>query len=147
VHDLRLGNARELRTTLGEASYEVPERLARLLGACAQIPGVPRAHVCALEVPHEGADQVVPVVDLAGRQVLEPRPRRVCEVQRQVADDDLVGGGPAQLARQAIVVESHTRVRLPRVLIDRGGLAEALGEARRADLPAEHVGSRGLRRR
>jgi hypothetical protein len=49
-------------------------------------------HVCALEVRHEGADQVVPVVDLAGRQVFEPSSRRVSEVQRQVADDDLVGG-------------------------------------------------------
>jgi hypothetical protein len=31
-------------------------------------------HVRALEISHERADQVVPVVDLAGRQVLEPRP-------------------------------------------------------------------------
>jgi hypothetical protein len=30
-------------------------------------------------------------------------------VQRQVADDDLIGGGSAQLACQAIVVEPHTR--------------------------------------
>jgi hypothetical protein len=30
VHDLGLGDARELRATLGEASYEVPERLARV---------------------------------------------------------------------------------------------------------------------
>jgi hypothetical protein len=56
VHDLRLGHARELRTALGEAPYEVPERLAGLLGARAQVPGVPRAHVRALEVSHEGAD-------------------------------------------------------------------------------------------
>jgi hypothetical protein len=84
---------------LGEAPYEVPEQLARILVTCAQVPGVPRAHVRALEVPYQGADQVVPIVDLIGRQVLEPRPRRVGEVQRQVADDDLVGGGPAQLAR------------------------------------------------
>jgi hypothetical protein len=56
VYDLGLGHARELRVALGEAPYEVPERLARLLGACAQVQGVPRAHVCALEVLHEGAD-------------------------------------------------------------------------------------------
>jgi hypothetical protein len=80
VYDLGLGHARELRAALGEASYEVPERLAGLLGACEQVPRVPRAHVCALEVPHEGADQVVPVMDLAGRQMLEPHSHRVSEV-------------------------------------------------------------------
>jgi hypothetical protein len=35
VHDLGLGHARELRAALGEAPYEVPERLAGILGACA----------------------------------------------------------------------------------------------------------------
>jgi hypothetical protein len=82
VHDLGPGHARELRAALREAPYEVPERLAELLGACAQIPGVSRAHIRALEVPHEGADQIVPVVNLAGRQVLKSCSRRVGEVQR-----------------------------------------------------------------
>jgi hypothetical protein len=108
VHDLGLGDTRELRIALGEAPYEVLERLAGLLGARAQVPGVPRAYVGALEVPHEGANQVVLVVDLAGRQLLEPRPRRIGDVQWQVADDDLVGGGSAQLARQTIVIEPYT---------------------------------------
>jgi hypothetical protein len=73
LHDLGLGHAWELRAALGEVPYEVPERLTGLLGARAQITGVSRAHVRALEVPHKGADQVVPVLNLAGRQVLEPR--------------------------------------------------------------------------
>jgi hypothetical protein len=34
-------------------------------------------------------------VDLAGRQVLEPCPRRVGEVQGEVAGDDLFTGGPS----------------------------------------------------
>jgi hypothetical protein len=33
-------------------------------------------------------------VDLASRQVLEQRPRRVGEVQGEVTDDNLVVGGP-----------------------------------------------------
>jgi hypothetical protein len=33
VHDLGLGHAPELRAALGEALYEVPERLAGFLGA------------------------------------------------------------------------------------------------------------------
>jgi hypothetical protein len=45
-----------------------------------QVLGVFRAHVRALEVLDEGADQVVLGMDLAGRQMLEPRSRRVGEV-------------------------------------------------------------------
>jgi hypothetical protein len=43
------------------------------LGARPQVPEVPRAHVHALEVSHEHADQVIPAVNLAGQQALEPR--------------------------------------------------------------------------
>jgi hypothetical protein len=99
VHDLGLCDAREPRAALGEAPYEVPERLAGLLGAGAQVPGVPRVYVRALEVANERVDKVVPIVDLAGRQVLKPRPRRVGDVLGEVADDDFVAGGSAQLAR------------------------------------------------
>jgi hypothetical protein len=35
VHDLGLSDARELCRALGEAPYEIPERLTGLLGACA----------------------------------------------------------------------------------------------------------------
>jgi hypothetical protein len=98
VHNLGLRHTWELRAALGEAPYEVSERLFGLLGAGAHVPGVPRAHVRSLEVTDERADQVIPVVDLTGRQVLEPRPGRVGEVQGEVADDDLVTSGPAQLA-------------------------------------------------
>jgi hypothetical protein len=99
VHDFGLRHAQEIRAALGEAPYEVPERLAGLLSARTQVPVVPRAHIRALEISYERADQVVPVVDLVGRKVLEPRPRRIGEVQGEVADDDLVAGSPAQLSR------------------------------------------------
>jgi hypothetical protein len=56
VHDLGLRHARELRTELGEAPYEVPERFTGLLSARTQVPGVPRVHVRALEISHERAD-------------------------------------------------------------------------------------------
>jgi hypothetical protein len=39
--------------------------------------------------------------------MLEPRSRRVGEVQGQVADDEFIGGGSAQLACQAVVVEPY----------------------------------------
>jgi hypothetical protein len=98
VHDLGLSYAREFSTALGKMSYEILERLVGLLGARPQVSGVPRTHIRALEVPHECVNLVLPIVDLTGRQVFKPRPSRVCEVQRQVADDHFVSGGTAQLA-------------------------------------------------
>jgi hypothetical protein len=67
-------------------------------------------------------------MDLDGREVLEPRPRRVGEVQGEVTDDNLVGGGPAQLTRQTVVVEPHAGVRLPVVLDDRVGWRKRWGK-------------------
>jgi hypothetical protein len=56
VHDLRLRHAGKLYTALGEAPYEVPKQFAGLLGTRAQVPGVSRVYIRALEIPHERAD-------------------------------------------------------------------------------------------
>jgi hypothetical protein len=61
-----------------------------LLVAALEIPRVPRAHVCALEVSSEGFDQVVPVGDLCRRQMLQPGPGSVREEQGEVEDDEVV---------------------------------------------------------
>jgi hypothetical protein len=62
----------KLGALLRESPDVVPERLSRLWAAASEIPGVPRAHVRALEVADEGLDQVVPVGDLPRRQMLQP---------------------------------------------------------------------------
>jgi hypothetical protein len=49
-------------------------------------------------------------------------------MQGEVADDNLVGGGPAQLTRQAVVVEPYAGVRLPVIFVNRRGLTETLGK-------------------
>ena len=86
--DLGVLHAGELGALLGETPDVVPQRLIGLLTAPSEIPGVPRAHVRALEIAHEGPDQVRPVVDLVGRKMLRPGACRVCKVQRKIADDD-----------------------------------------------------------
>ena len=75
---------------LGEASDEVSERLVRFLATALKVPGVSRAHVCALEIPDEDPNQVTPVVDLRGRKVLEPGSHRVRQEQGEIADDEQV---------------------------------------------------------
>jgi hypothetical protein len=70
VDDIRVGDVGQLGALLRKSPDVVPQGLSRLVAAASEIPGVPRAHVCALEVADEGFDQVVPVGDLRRRQML-----------------------------------------------------------------------------
>ena len=135
IDELEVGDAGELGALLGEASDVVTQGLIGLLLAPSEIPGVPRAHVSALEVAHEDLDQVVPVVDLVRGKVFEPCPRRVCKVQRKVADDHGVVCRVAQLASQAVVVEPEPGISFSRVLGEDGGLTKARGETEQRRFP------------
>jgi hypothetical protein len=103
--DIRIGDVGQLGALLRESPDVVPERLSRLLSAASEVPGVPRAHVRALEIAGEGLDQVVLVGDLPRRQVLQPGASGVGEEQGEVADDEVVIVRSTQLAGQSIVCE------------------------------------------
>jgi hypothetical protein len=91
----------------------VPQGFSRLLAVASEIPGVPRAHICALEVVGEGFDQVVPVGDLCRRQMLQQGSGGVGEEQGEVADDEVVIVRPTQLAGQPVVCKPQFRPCLP----------------------------------
>jgi hypothetical protein len=65
--DIRVGDVGQLGSLLRKSPDVVSQRFPWLLAAASEIPRVPRAHVCALEVSSEGFDQVVPVGDLRRR--------------------------------------------------------------------------------
>ena len=88
--DIGVRDVGELGPLLGESPDEVSEGLIGLLSATPEVPGVPRAHVRALEVPDEDLDQVCPVVDQALREMLEPSSSRIGQVQWEVPDDEEV---------------------------------------------------------
>ena len=88
--DVGVRDVGELSALFGESPDEVSEGLIGLLPAAPEVPGVPRAHVRALEVPDKDPDQVGPVVDHALREVLKPCPGRVGQMQWEVADDEQV---------------------------------------------------------
>jgi hypothetical protein len=48
VDDIRVGDVGQLGALLRKSPDVVPQGLSRLLAAASKIPGVPRAHVCAL---------------------------------------------------------------------------------------------------
>jgi hypothetical protein len=126
---------------VGLITWEVPsqERLSRLLAAASEIPGVPSAHIRALEVVGEGLDQVVPIGDLPRRQMLQPGSSGVGEEQGEVADDEVVIVRSTQVVGQPVVREPPFRPRLPRVLCDSSRGSEPGREWRPSYGPAESL--------
>jgi hypothetical protein len=51
--DIRVGDVGQLGALLRKSPDVVPQGISRLLAAASEITGVPRAHVCALEVVGE----------------------------------------------------------------------------------------------
>src|SRR6187455_4275 len=135
--DIRVGDVGQIGALLRESPDVVPERLPRLLPAASKVPGVPGAHVCALEIASEGLDQVVPVGNLPWRQVLQPGASGVGEEQGEVTDDEVVIVRSTQLAGQPVVCEPQFRSRLPRVLCDSSRGSEPGRERRPSDGSAE----------
>jgi hypothetical protein len=128
--DIRVGDVGQLGALLGESPDVVPERLSQLLAAASEIPGVPRAHIRALEITGEGLNQVVPVGDLPRRQMLQQGSSGVGEEQGEVADDEVVIVRSTQLAGQPVVREPQFWPCLPRVLCD-GSRGSEPGRERR----------------
>jgi len=70
--DVGVGDVRYDVALLRETPYVFPEGLLRLLPAVLEVPRVPRAFICALEVPDEDFPQVRLAGDLVRREMLEP---------------------------------------------------------------------------
>jgi hypothetical protein len=88
--DIRVGDVGKLDALLRKSPDILPQGFPWLLAAASEIPGLPRAHGCALEVSSEGFDQIVLVGDLRRRQMLQPGSGGVGEEHGEVADDEVV---------------------------------------------------------
>jgi hypothetical protein len=111
--DIRVGDVGQLGALLQKPPDVLSQGFPWLLAAALEIPGVPRAHVRALEVSSEGFDQVVPVGDLRRRQMLQPGSGGVGEEQGEVADDEVVIARSTQLAGQPVVRKPQFRPCFP----------------------------------
>lgn len=60
----------ELDVLLGESMNVLTQNLIMLLSATLEVPGISEEHICALEIFRKNPDQVTPVMDLGGREVL-----------------------------------------------------------------------------
>jgi len=96
-----VGDVQELGALLGEASSVLSERFSRFLLALAEVPRIARADVSPLKNSFEHPDQVGPVVDLVGREFLDPPTSCVGEEQWKLSDDGpIVPSSTSQLACQ-----------------------------------------------
>jgi len=75
-------DVRELRALLGEASSIFSKRFSGFLLALAEVPRIAGTCEGPLEVSIKYLDQVSPVVDLVGRELLEPPTSGVREEER-----------------------------------------------------------------
>ena len=67
-----VGDVRQLGALLREASSVLSEGFSRLLLTFAEVPRVAGSYVGPLEVTLKHPDQIDPIVDLVGRELLEP---------------------------------------------------------------------------
>jgi hypothetical protein len=75
-------DVRQLGALLREASSILLESFPWLLLALAEVPRVVRPYVGPLEVALEYSDQIDPIMDLVGRELLEPSTGGVGEKER-----------------------------------------------------------------
>jgi len=75
-------DVRQLGALLREATSILSESFPWLLLALAEVPRVARPYVGPLEVTLKYSDQIDPIVDLVGRELLEPSTGGVGEKER-----------------------------------------------------------------
>ena len=116
-YHIDVGDVRELVALPGEAPDVPMEGLTGLLTVVLEVPWVPRALVCALEVSHKDL-QIRPTLDYVGRQVLQPCSRRIGQEQWEVADNKVVIIRTTGLTGKPIVFEPKLGVCFPRIFRD-----------------------------
>ena len=98
-------DVRELVALSGEAPDVLAEGLTGLLTVVLEVPWVPSALVCALDVSHKDLLQIRPTLDSVIRQVFQPRSCRVGQEQWKVADNEVIIIHTTGLAGKPIVFE------------------------------------------
>ena len=82
-----VGDVWQLGALLREASSILSEGFSRLLLAFAEVPRVAGSYVGSFEVTLEHSDQIDPIADLVGRELLEPFAGGVGEEEWQLSDE------------------------------------------------------------
>jgi hypothetical protein len=87
TNHIGVGGVVEFISLLGEPLDLILESFLILRDASFEVPRAPRLFESALEITHEGLLEVDPIVDGAIRQVFEPDPRTLREMDGEELDD------------------------------------------------------------
>jgi hypothetical protein len=88
-----------------------------------------RTHVRALEIAGEDLPEIVLAIDDVSRQMIQPGPGGVSQVDGEELDDEMVVVHPARLASKAVVLQPDTGVSFTIVLDDTTRHSKMLWEA------------------
>ena len=122
---------------MGEPTDVIPQGLAGLLLAALEVLGVTRADIRPLEIFDKDPPEVHPVTDAVMREEFMPCPNMFPDTDGEILNDEMVIIHPSGSAGESEIFEPYTRVHLPSVLGDVGGLSEALWERCSPDAPAK----------
>jgi hypothetical protein len=88
----------------------VSEGFTLLLPVTLQIPGVARPHIRALKVVGEDVLEILPAINQVSRQLVEPGPGHVGQVNGDKLDDEEVIILPTHPAYKAVVLQPNAHM-------------------------------------
>jgi hypothetical protein len=103
-NDIGVGHTRKLVVLLWETLDVISEGLTYLLLAALQILGAARTHICALEVVGEDLLEILPAIDDVSRQMVQPGPRGISQVDGEEMDDKEVIVHSAHSTHEALIL-------------------------------------------
>jgi hypothetical protein len=95
---------------LREPPNVVSEGFTLLLPVTLQIPGVARPHIRALKVVGEDLLEILPAINQVSRQLVEPGPGHVGQVNGDKLDDEEVIILPTHPAYKAVVLQPNAHM-------------------------------------
>ena len=99
----------------------IPQGLVGLLLVALEVPGVPRADKCPLEVPDEDPLEVRPVADAIVREEFKPCSNMFPHADGEILNDEIVIIHPSGSVGEPEIFKPNTEVCLPGILGDVGG--------------------------
>jgi hypothetical protein len=138
--DIGVADLGEFMPLPRKSSDVIPEGFDRLLPTALQIPRVVGLHVCALEVTGEDLLEILLAINHVSRQVVEPGPGHVGQVNGEELDDEEIIVRPTRPTHEAVVLQPNTGICLNIVFDDVIWCPETFWETRVMHIIPERLG-------